>query len=237
MTPRDEDSRGTLAMPYLSEETSTSSLRSFPALSSPEACGASMETDNPFAETFPPRDLRAVIMHADCDDSSTLSSQSISAFLADEPRGSSLPSQPWRIPPAIARKHSHPHLVYEGSPLRWSYSSAGRSERVAAPDRGEAFLPTQRRLSVSSVSLDSLNARSCVTPRRSPGGSGGSGPGTPVDFGLNSSNLRMLSSHQAARIIKAEVGAVDAYVNGVWCDSGSGRGCIGGGGTDAVSIC
>lgn len=210
MTPREEDSRGTLGLACLTEEASSSSLRSLQALASPEAHRASMETDNPFAETFPPRDLRAVVMHADCDDSSALSSQSISAFLADEPRGASVPSQPWRIPPAIARKHSHPHLAYEGSPLRWSYSSAGRTDRVAAgADKGEGpFLPTQRRLSVSSVSLDSLNARPCVTPRRSPGGSG-----TPVDSGLCASNLRMLSSHQAARIIKAEVGAVDAYVN------------------------
>jgi hypothetical protein len=205
ITPR-HGSSATLGGSSFPEEGSSSSIHSTFQLVSPEAHHALIEADNPFAETFPPRDLRGVVH--DPDDLSLLNSPSLSAFLGDEPRSASLPSHPWRIPPALARKHSLPHLGYEGSPLRWSYSSIGRNER-AALEQSNAFLPTQHRLSVSSVSLESLNPRACVTPRPSPSSSSAVASDSPI----SASNLRMLSSHQAARILKAEVGSVDAYVN------------------------
>lgn len=161
-----------------------------------------MDTDNPFTDTFTPPNLRCDSSLDDLDDAAGLS-----AFNHDVPHsaGGGPASQPWRIPPAIKRKQSQSLLGKEGSPLRWSYSSAGRVERTSL-ERNDTFNPTRRRLSVSSVSLDSLNTKA-ITPRVeascvSPGDSGS----------ITLPQLRVLPSTQAARLARLDA-AADPYVN------------------------
>jgi hypothetical protein len=164
--------------------------------------------ENPFTDPFAPQDLRGAGSFSDLDESSQ---QSLSAFFGDEPRQVGPASQPWRIPPALVRSRTLQlsHSQNEGSPLRWSYSNAAARAEERGLERSGSFLPTRRRLSVSSVSLDSLNTKPCVTPRRaSLCAAAGSG-----DSPLSNANLRHLSSSQAARILKSDAGIVDPYVN------------------------
>ena len=100
-------------------------------------------------------------------------------------------------------------LLGKESPLRWSYSSAGRGERRSL-ERNDTFNPTRRRLSVSSVSLESLNTKvACVTPRR-----GSCSAGSPTDSaGITPAQLRMLPVSAATRIARLDAVSVDPYVN------------------------
>ena len=200
-------------------------------ISPPDSARGCMDVDNPFSD---PAAAASPAQAGPFSDAEDHSSQTLSAFFSEEPRqahqsGGSPTSQPWRIPPVLARKQSQALNNAESSPLRHSFSC--RHDRAA--ERSDSFVPARRRLSVSSGSLDALNlsVRPCVTPRRATAsGATSASAGSPVvsavtsnatsnaaltgaDSPLNASSLRHLSSNQAARIIKSDAGAVDPYVN------------------------